>query len=443
MRARAVARTKDASTAGRVDGGSPSRSGVLLARLSRRTSTGRYIPEVDGVRFVAIALVLLFHAYVLTHVVSGSATVAEPFGNATEPHPEGVLQSIAAQGRYGVHLFFVISGFILALPFASYRLGGDRPVSLRRYYLRRLTRLEPPYLLALLLSFVAAVVLLGLEPGRLMPTLLPSLFYQHGPVQGEPSLLNGAFWSLEVEVQFYLIAPVLASLFLIRDAARRRLILVIAFLATLVLQFVVVAGSSRLTLSLANYLDLFLVGFFVADVYVTEWSSGSSGQRKWDVVGLAALGALFGRSLLPDTVFGVSLPLLAGLILCAALRGRLTRRALANRWIITVGGMCYSIYLLHYPVMVVIREWSDALLVPSFALRFMLQSVVAIPAAVGVGLALFVMVERPCMDPRWPGKVKEIFLRRWRPAEARTTVGPGFARRRVSPAPVMRSGTEV
>src|SRR2546422_10744629 len=79
--------------------------------------------------------------------------------------------SIAERGRYGVQFFFVISGFILGLPFATKYLKNGEDISLRKYFLIRLTRLEAPYLLNLLVFFVAkASISLA---GR--PSLLPHL----------------------------------------------------------------------------------------------------------------------------------------------------------------------------------------------------------------------------------------------------------------------------
>ena len=52
--------------------------------------------------------------------------------------------------KRGVELFFAISGFILGIPFASHYLRGVPRVNLRRYFIRRLTRLEPPYIINLM-----------------------------------------------------------------------------------------------------------------------------------------------------------------------------------------------------------------------------------------------------------------------------------------------------
>ena len=50
-------------------------------------------------------------------------------------------------------MFFVISGFVLGMPFCKRTLADGPPVNLGRYFLRRLTRLEPPYAISLLIFF--------------------------------------------------------------------------------------------------------------------------------------------------------------------------------------------------------------------------------------------------------------------------------------------------
>ena len=101
---------------------------AVHSRLSRVTSSGAFIPEVDGLRFIAIGSVVLYHihAYCLQHgaVVPSSTWFSRLFIN----------------GQRGVQLFFVISGFILGLPFASHYLKGTPKIKVKSYFLRRLTR---------------------------------------------------------------------------------------------------------------------------------------------------------------------------------------------------------------------------------------------------------------------------------------------------------------
>ncbi|MGH7634807.1 MAG: acyltransferase family protein, partial [Gemmatimonadaceae bacterium] len=152
-----------------------------LRHLRRRTTSGRFIAEVDGLRFVAIALVVFFHVH--DYITTKFRLPTGAVGN------EDLLDRIAATGHYGVHLFFIISGFVLALPFAAHHLAGRPPVRLRAYFLRRLTRLEPPYILALL-GLSAAIILTHTPHLSLLPHLLASLGYVHNIVYGVPSTID-------------------------------------------------------------------------------------------------------------------------------------------------------------------------------------------------------------------------------------------------------------
>src|SRR5438094_3364218 len=125
-----------------------------LGGFRRITTSGNYIPEIDGLRFIAIFAVVLHHValYVTT----------------LDNRPEGIFEL----GTRGVELFFAISGFVLAAPFASQYLCGRPRVRLGQYFLRRLTRLEPPYLLALLIIFFVKIMSLSQDPERLLVSLV-------------------------------------------------------------------------------------------------------------------------------------------------------------------------------------------------------------------------------------------------------------------------------
>jgi len=141
--------------------------------LSRETSSGRFIPEMDGLRFAAIGMVVLFH-------LNGYLTVKSRLFYPTPP--SDWLAQAAYVGFHGVELFFVISGFILGLPFAAHHLKGKPAICLRKYYLRRLTRLEPPYFVAAILLFLLAIWIQGADLRTLAPHLAASLSYLHNVI---------------------------------------------------------------------------------------------------------------------------------------------------------------------------------------------------------------------------------------------------------------------
>jgi peptidoglycan/LPS O-acetylase OafA/YrhL len=192
----------------------------LLGSFSRVTSRGRtYIPQLDGLRFVAIVWVVAFHL--------GGFLLCKTGHERLWWHSWNPLIFWAYSGNIGVNLFFGISGFILAMPFAKYYVAGGKPVSLKAYFTRRLTRLEPPYLVHLTVLFLTGGVLGQYLVTSAMPAgynflaeatrhLLTSLVYCNWLIYPNTHpYLNGVLWSLEVEVQFYILVPLLTTVFAI------------------------------------------------------------------------------------------------------------------------------------------------------------------------------------------------------------------------------------
>ncbi len=105
--------------------------------FKRITSSGTFIPEIDGLRFIAITSVVLYHVVIWLNVKD------EKLYSDASYYPN--LYNLFKHGDIGVPLFFVISGFVLGLPFASYHINNGKPVSVKNYFLRRLTRLATLY----------------------------------------------------------------------------------------------------------------------------------------------------------------------------------------------------------------------------------------------------------------------------------------------------------
>jgi peptidoglycan/LPS O-acetylase OafA/YrhL len=384
-------------------------TGSLLARLSRRTSGGRYIPEVDGLRFVAITMVVLFHTSLRLHEAFGA-----PVG--TSPEVQNLADMAIRQGRFGVHLFFILSGFILAMPFVKQHLAHGRRVSLRRYYLRRLTRLEPPYIVALTGFFLLASTTDVWEPwanNSLLPRFGAGLIYSHGAVFSGNNPILPPTWSLEVEAQFYLVVPLLALAFAVRRAHTRRLLLLIVAAAAALSQLFMVTEAATLPATVLSYGQFFVVGFLLAEVFVLRWGSHPTQVWFWDVFGLASwLILLWGWPLAASNGEGwvlgqlIGLPVLGSLIICSAFRGPMTRRALTNRWITTIGGMCYSIYLLHTPLLAALTKVTHSFGGPSYQTSgVVIQFVILAPVVLVISALFFALIERPCMDPAWAGRL--------------------------------------
>lgn len=372
---------------------------AILRALSRVTSSGRFITEIDGLRFVAIVAVVAFH----THNTFFPPDPPVPHLGAGV---KDVVSYVIHSGWFGVQLFFIISGLILALPFAQHHLQGAAPVPLGRYFLRRLTRLEPPYLISLVVLMCLQMHFEGKTLQMLLPHLAAHAVYLHGAVYGSIDspgyvAINHVAWSLEVEIQFYLLAPLLCLVFAIRGGRwRRRAVIIAGIVAgTLVQHF---WETPMLMSTLAGQFRWFLIGFLLADIYLTEWRSRPRTTVSWDIAGAMAWASW--PFILRSSVSEWLMPAVLLVAYMAAFRGRLLNRFFANPWIAVVGGMCYTIYLYHIALIWQVRQFLSTYVatehynvLPWSLLQLLMVCALVIVACV----PLFLIFEKPFM--RWKG----------------------------------------
>jgi len=161
------------------------------------------IPELDGLRGLAILLVLVFH-YTAQEGVLAPDTLT------------GRLQRLFIMGWTGVDLFFVLSGFLIGGILLDAR---NSPCYFKTFYCRRFFRIIPIYYLWIVLYVVLIAVagntIMRLSNSGVRPPLGPGigsyfLFLQNLvslPLFGLAGAWFGHLWSLAVEEQFYLAAP--------------------------------------------------------------------------------------------------------------------------------------------------------------------------------------------------------------------------------------------
>lgn len=370
----------------------------LVSKASRDSTSGQFIAEIDGLRFIAIFSVIMFH---LNWFVSSKTG-----------RPEGAdfFTAFLSNGHIGVQLFFVISGFVIALPFAkAHLLNGNRP-RLSRYLLRRLTRLEPPYILNLLFRFALLPLITPDTFGTLFPHLLASMGYLHNIIYGRMSLINFVAWSLEIELQFYLLAPLIAFVFMVRPKAVRRLLLVIliGLFATAAYVF---HGVPRFDLSILSAGHYFLAGFLLVDIYLTDWGQNPAQSRRWDLLSVLAWAAIVALPFHERTgLYFLVIPVFAAYV--AAFKGAVSNRFFRQPLIYTIGGMCYTLYLYHYSVISAIsRPLNAAGLLNRLPLwlQVITAGMVIVPAVLLFGTIMFILVEKPCMKKDWHLKLMERF----------------------------------
>jgi peptidoglycan/LPS O-acetylase OafA/YrhL len=355
-------------------------------KLRRITTHGNWIPEIDGLRFVAIAATLFAH--ILSEMLNRSGQTFSAFAQRDVPE-------LVNRGGRGVLLFFAISGFILAQPFLRQHLLHGQPVSIKAFFKRRLTRLEPPYILCLVLY----ALVLAIYEHHLFPLLLPliaHIFYLHNFSNLRP--INFVTWSLEVEVQFYILAPVLGLLYAISSTLLRRGTIVSLIAASTAFRYLTHGTASW---NLPGHLQFFLVGFLLADLRATRTESTTS--RWWDLVSVVVWVAIFA---LPTSYTSLCLPLLILLAYLATFNGPVSRQIFRTPWIALTGGMCYSFYLMHMMVISIAFRLTRRLLIPSnLPLSFLIQALLLGACIYLFCTAYFILIERPCMDPKWPRKL--------------------------------------
>ncbi|WP_282156475.1 acyltransferase family protein [Vibrio diabolicus] len=164
------------------------RSLIMGASSSIRGRLG----YLDGLRGVAVLCVVLYHYF--SHFESDNFYAFPPLNDF-------IFFRLVDFGYYGVHLFFTISGFVIAL--TLYNCNG-----IKEFVLRRFARLWPPMLLCSICTFVYLSIFDGVfetSIWRFIPTLTFIEPYFFNKLFGgrEFDWIDGAYWSLFVEVRFY------------------------------------------------------------------------------------------------------------------------------------------------------------------------------------------------------------------------------------------------
>ena len=381
----------------------------LPQRLTRITSGGKLIREIDGLRFLAIIPVLIQHMY-------------ERYQRNTPLHfaennEKAVTDFFASRGFIGVYIFFIISGFILALPFAKHSFANGKRVSVGEYFFRRVTRLEPTYILWITLLFIVFVLHGNNSFTEGLPHYLASITYTHGLIYHKWSPINPPTWTLEIEIQFYILAPILAWLFFsIKNKLQRRIINVSAIFLIMIAQQYFKFYTNPYNLTILGHLHYFLAGFMLSDVYLCDWETIKK-SRWFDLIAAIALIIVL-TSWSWDFEFPLRVIFVLSLFVLfyAIFKSVKVNKFFTNGWITAIGGMCYTIYLIHLPMEeALVRLTKNIHVTDYFSVNLFIQLLIVLPVILATSSVMFLLFEKPFMDKDWPAKfsanVKGVFQR--------------------------------
>jgi peptidoglycan/LPS O-acetylase OafA/YrhL len=283
------------------------------------------VTEIDLLRFLAAVSVLLFH-----YTFSGYAA------ENLSPMPYTPLAPISKYGWLGIELFFVISGFVILMT----AVGR----SLRSFVVSRLIRLYPAFwacctiTFALILAFGAPRITATVGQYFINMTMLAGFV-------GEPDI-DGAYWSLYVEMRFYfLVAVVLAT-----GRIQQVQTLLLAWLAAVIVLEFIPFGPLRYLL-IVEWATYFIAG---ATFYLV-WAQGISPMRVCMIVvswGLALYQTIKALPVLENhynaSMSGVIVAAIISAFYLAMFLIALNRTGHFGRinWIL-VGALTYPLYLLH------------------------------------------------------------------------------------------------
>lgn len=351
------------------------------------TISNHYRPEIDGMRALAVLIILLFHAGF----------------------------DWASGGYIGVDVFFVISGYLITQYIV--RDIENKQFSFSLFYIRRIKRLFPALFATLLLTFVCAFFVfspsdlerLGGSIQYAALSISNFFFWQESGYFNEGSEIKPLLhmWSLAVEEQFYFIWPAIIVFVLLLFT---RLALVL---------FLIVASIISLCLNSYYLTDHASTVFFHLPFRIFEFSIGALcffyPISKWHNTILKNIMTITGMFLIGFPVlffdhnttfpgFNALMPCIGTALIIVSGQSFIARHFLSHKFMVKIGLISYSVYLIHWPLMVFYKYLI-------FIEINLIEQIGLIVASLLLGFLMWKFIERPFRYTKNPDSKVKFWLK--------------------------------
>ena len=384
---------------------------ILVEEAAQASRQDQFKSGLTGIRALAALMVLAFHVFAM----AGPRALSLHLGDLEIPYHWLITCS-----WMGANIFFVLSGFLLAIPFSQQVEGQRGSIAVRAYLLRRIRRVIPAYWLQIVILCVVAYFTASLPSWRVIAAQF--LFLQNF-WPGFSEALNAVYWTLPVEFGYYLLLPVFAAIVGVFASSKRiawltaSVLLIIAAIVYRTLMYAVVADEPQqikffMLMQLPGLIDHFAIGMLLAWVHVRHGRSIKPWMSNL-MVATGLLGIVFmmlmvelnfrtyweGNAML---LYGYSITaiFIGVVVLGTATGGRLSRILFANSSMLFVGIISYSLYLWHYPILIWTQKLLDYFSIGGDRLWWLIA--IGVPLSLLAAMISYALVERPFLAHRRP-----------------------------------------
>jgi len=313
-------------------------------------------------------------------MLRGLAALSVCWYHMTISYPAGsIIKSVSKFGWLGVEVFFVLSGFII--PYILFLSGYKLRNNFGKFILKRLIRLYPPYIIAVILVLIlwhlSAITpgFKGVNPEYSSAQVLLHLGYLNDIF--DYPWFNPVFWTLAIEFQYYILISLIFPLVVCKKDYYRRIGMIILCLLP------VIAEAKAFVFS---YLGLFSLG-----ILTFQYFSKLISSREYLILYILASASLF-------MTFGTLIALLG--MATALVIGFL--KINVNRVFIFLGSISYSLYLIHVPVGSRAVHLGQRLVSTEYEYLFI--SLIGVILSIAFASLFYIYIEKP--SQAWSSKIK-------------------------------------